>query len=68
MNSRKAKVFDYDTKEFVPKKWCEIKVGDLMKVHKDENIAADLLLIKSFDNKGLVFVDTMNLDGEVKSD
>lgn len=37
-------------------------MGDICKVEKDESFPADLLLISA--EKDLVFVDTMNLDGE----
>lgn len=47
---------------FVDKKWKEIKVGDIVKVLKDYEFPADLLLLGS--KKDVVYVDTMNLDGE----
>ena len=37
-------------------------MGDICRVEKDESFPADLLLIQA--EKDLVFVDTMNLDGE----
>jgi P-type E1-E2 ATPase len=37
-------------------------MGDICKVEKDESFPADLLLVSA--EKDLVFVDTMNLDGE----
>jgi magnesium-transporting ATPase (P-type) len=39
-------------------------VGDLLYIEKDEDIPADLLLLKSSLDTGMCFVDTMNLDGE----
>ena len=39
-----------------------MKVGDIVRVEKDEEVPADLLLIKA--PKDIVFVSTMNLDGE----
>lgn len=32
---------------------------------KDEEFPADIVLLKSDKESGIVFVDTMNLDGEV---
>ena len=43
-------------------KWADIQVGDIVKVEKDEEIPADLLLVSA--PKDIVFVSTMNLDGE----
>lgn len=37
-------------------------MGDFVKVQKDEEVPADLLLINA--PKDIVFVSTMNLDGE----
>jgi magnesium-transporting ATPase (P-type) len=38
----------------------------MVKVLKDEEFPADLVLFKSDKESGIVFVDTMNLDGEVR--
>ena len=65
VNNRKVKVFDNSTKIFIEKLWCEIEVGDFIKVFKDESIPCDLLFVKSSSKNGIAFVDTMNLDGEV---
>lgn len=42
--------------------WSEIKIGDIVRVNKDEEIPADMLLVAA--PKEVVFVSTMNLDGE----
>jgi P-type E1-E2 ATPase len=39
-------------------------MGDIIKLEKDTEVPADILLIFSSNISGLVFVDTMNLDGE----
>uniref|UniRef100_A0A914YRF2 P-type ATPase A domain-containing protein n=1 Tax=Panagrolaimus superbus TaxID=310955 RepID=A0A914YRF2_9BILA len=44
--------------------WEHIIVGDYVHVSIDETIPADLLLIRSSDPQGSVFVETSNLDGE----
>jgi phospholipid-transporting ATPase len=43
----------------------DIKVGDILYVGQDEFFPADLVFLSSNDPKGLSFVNTMNLDGEV---
>lgn len=43
----------------------DVKVGDILYVVKDEFFPADLVFLSSNDPKGLSFVNTMNLDGEV---
>jgi len=42
--------------------WQEIKEGDIIKVQKNEEVPADLLICNA--PKDIVFVSTMNLDGE----
>lgn len=46
------------------KPWSQLHVGDVIKVEKDQEFPADLLLIYAANGKDLVYVDTMNLDGE----
>lgn len=39
-------------------------MGDLIHVSIDEHLPADIVLIRSSDPQGCVFVETANLDGE----
>ena len=51
-----------DSESFEVCRWADIEVGDIVKVEKDEEIPADLLIVSA--PKDIVFVSTMNLDGE----
>ncbi len=62
MNCRSTQVLDPGSGEVRRCRWEELHVGDLVKVEKDEEVPADLLLVSA--PKDVVFVSTMNLDGE----
>ena len=42
----------------------DIKVGDILLIKNEQYFPADLLFLSSSSQKGLAFVNTMNLDGE----
>jgi phospholipid-translocating P-type ATPase (flippase) len=44
--------------------WAQIEVGDVLKVLRDQQIPADLVVLLSNDSDGILFTDTCNLDGE----
>lgn len=48
--------------EMVPS--SKLKVGDIVIVEKDERVPADLVLLRTSDKSGSVFVRTDQLDGE----
>ncbi|XP_050271230.1 probable phospholipid-transporting ATPase 8 [Quercus robur] len=62
-NNRKVKVNGSDY-TFHETKWKKLRVGDLVKVCKDEYFPADLVLLSSIHEDGVCYVETMNLDGE----
>ena len=40
--------------KFVPKKWREIRVGDVCKMKQDEYFPADMIILNTSDPKGLI--------------
>ncbi|KAK9090419.1 hypothetical protein Sjap_023596 [Stephania japonica] len=62
-NNRMVKVYGRD-QTFHETKWKKLRVGDLVKVEKDEYFPADLVLLSSCYDDGICYVETTNLDGE----
>lgn len=63
-NNKKSLVYNRYNKKFENKKWSDIKLGDIVKVLKDEYFPADLVLINTSEKEGECFIETKNLDGE----
>ena len=54
----------YNSKVFVNKKAEDIKIGQLIKIQKNQPIPCDIILIDSFNTDGTCYVETSSLDGE----
>lgn len=52
------------TMAFSRKTWKEVRVGDIVRVHNNEEVPADILILLSSDDDNCCFVETKNLDGE----
>ncbi|KAK3239287.1 hypothetical protein CYMTET_50774 [Cymbomonas tetramitiformis] len=50
--------------KWVKRKWKQLRVGEVVRVRKDESFPADLFLLSSTNESDLCYIETKNLDGE----
>ena len=62
INNSTAMILNYEKGQFESTCWKNIRQGDVVKISKDETFAADILFM--YAKTDVIFVDTMNLDGE----
>ncbi|KAM3498512.1 hypothetical protein MY10362_008171, partial [Beauveria mimosiformis] len=55
---------EYDGVRWVPIRWSNIKVGDVVRLNRDDAVPADIVLLWTSDENDLAYIDTMALDGE----
>ena len=51
-------------KHWAALKWRDVKVGDIIKLERDEDVPADMVLLHSGGLNGIAYIETMALDGE----
>jgi magnesium-transporting ATPase (P-type) len=59
-----SKTLLYVNRKFDTEIWANVKVGDIIKIMKNEVVPSDVLIIQSSAENGFAYLETTNLDGE----
>ncbi|WEW61723.1 drs2 neo1 protein [Emydomyces testavorans] len=62
LNRSEPKMEDLDL--WAPTKWIDIRVGDVIRLERDQPAPADLVLLHAEEPNGTAYIETMALDGE----
>ena len=63
-NMKNILIYNKNTKTFENKKWCDIKIGDILKIEENNFFPCDCIIISVSEKNGLCFIETKNIDGE----
>ncbi|CAJ1058018.1 probable phospholipid-transporting ATPase VB [Xyrichtys novacula] len=64
LNNTPCFIYSRKEKQFVERRWRDVRVGDFVRVECNEIVPADLLLMHTSDPHGMCYIETSNLDGE----
>ena len=63
VNNQIAHIYDNEQRKFIDTTWKEIKVGQIIKILKDEVVPADIILLESMDHKHQCYLDNSSING-----
>jgi phospholipid-translocating ATPase len=55
---------EFDGFRWRPTNWSDIRVGDIIKLERDDPVPADIILLHTDGEDSIAFIETMALDGE----
>ncbi len=59
-----GEVATQDGCSWAPTKWMDLRVGDVIKLARDDDVPADIVLLHANGEGGMAYIETMALDGE----
>ena len=63
VNNQIAHLYDTEQRKFIDTAWKRIKVGQIVKVLKDEVVPADIIVLESMDHKHQCYLDNSSING-----
>ncbi|AEO62999.1 uncharacterized protein THITE_2107835 [Thermothielavioides terrestris NRRL 8126] len=54
----------FQSEQWARVEWQDIRVGDIIRLQRDENVPADIVLLHATGPNGVAYIETMALDGE----
>ncbi|CAH8845869.1 unnamed protein product [Trichobilharzia szidati] len=64
VNRKPCEVYSVQEKEYVVSEWQYLRPGDFIRLHTNDIIPADILLLSTSNTTGICHIETSNLDGE----
>uniref|UniRef100_A0A1I7TTG5 Phospholipid-transporting ATPase n=1 Tax=Caenorhabditis tropicalis TaxID=1561998 RepID=A0A1I7TTG5_9PELO len=64
INEKTCHVWDRDRGAFRKTEWRYILVGDFVHISNDQDVPADVIMLRSSNESGTCYIETCNLDGE----
>ena len=53
-----------EAQRWIPIKWHNLNVGDIVRLKRNEDVPADMVLLQASGPNGIAYIETMALDGE----
>ncbi|CAH8511169.1 unnamed protein product [Heterobilharzia americana] len=64
VNKKPCEVYSVHEKQYVIDEWQSLHPGDFIRLHTNDIIPADILLLATSNSTGICHIETSNLDGE----
>ncbi|CAH8535998.1 unnamed protein product [Schistosoma haematobium] len=64
VNKKPCEVYSVQEKQYIIDQWQYLRPGDFVRLHTNDIIPADILLLATSNSTGICHIETSNLDGE----